>query len=715
MTRSEQILALLGTDAALGRLPVLLPIEAKQKGPKVPGWPKLTWAETQTPEWLAALDRHRNTGVALGAQSGGLCTLDVDNEECGPEFLALNPKLAGSLRTRGKKGFQLWMWLFPDAKQAAEGLPDYPPARMNITHATRVVEQFTDGGGITTTPYVCAEWRAGGAQSVVAGVHPDDEVLPDGTTRPRWYQVVVEAPPVAVGFSEIIWPDSWVLPWVKEWEQIRAARESAGAQATAAIYGRAFTMGKEGPVMGEHFWAARFVEKHDLLFDAVSDSFFVYKEATGAWEPRSRAQVGNFVSRYLVQQSAGDGLEFLQGNSARSWPKVNSLLSYIEGLVTEQNPFPRAKGMIHCRNGMVDIRGPVPVLEAFAPRFRSRNPLPWDFTPGAVCPNFKAVLLESALDADDILTVQKCAGSFVLGTNLMQRIVILTGTPQGGKSTLARVFQRIIGDHNVAMLRTEQLGERFEMGAYLGKNLLTAPDVDGGFLKTKGASKLKSLTGSDFIEAELKGGGREMFEGSLNVLITCNSRLTMRLEEDADAWRRRLILIGYNRPKCATPIPDLVDKLLLGCAELGWVPEASGVLNWCIEGARLLFADAAKGGKVVLSQQQEGRIEALLSESESVRHFIETQVVPTERGEPDDANITTEELKDGYIAYCAEQGWNAEPDNVFHNRLRELVTRVHRRATSNGLQREVPGSDRKKWHTGYNHMRLRSEALEGVA
>jgi len=466
-------------------------------------------------------------------------------------------------------------------------------------------------------------------------------------------------------------------------------------------------------VMGEHFWAARFMEKHDLLFDAVSNSFFVYKEATGAWEARSRAQVGNFVSRYLVQQSACEGLEFLQGNSSRSATRMNALLQFIEGLVTEQNPFPRANGMIHCRNGMVDIRGPVPVLEAFAPRFRSRNPLPWDFTPGAVCPNFKAVLLESALDADDILTVQKCAGQFVLGTNLMQRIVILTGTPQGGKSTLARVFQRIIGDHNVAMLRTEQLGERFEMGAYLGKNLLAAPDVDGGFLKTKGASKLKSLTGGDFIEAELKGGGREMFEGSLNVLITCNSRLTMRLDEDADAWRRRLILIGYNRPKCATPIPDLVDKLLLGCAELGWAPEASGVLNWCIEGARLLFADAAKGGKVVLSQQQEARIEALLSESESVRHFIETQVVPTKNGEPDDGSITNEELKEGYIEYCVAQGWNAEPDHAFYSRLGELMTRVHRRASCNDISRG--GTPGKKCQKGFRHTRLRSEALEGVA
>ena len=238
MTRSEQVLALLGADEAAGRTPVLLPIEAKQKGPKIVGWVQLTWADTRTPEWVAKVNVATNTGVSLGPISGHLCTLDVDNEECGPEFLALNPLLAGSLRTRGKKGFQMWVWMQPDATLAAEGLPDYPLTRMNINHTSRTVEKFTNGGGIISTPFVCAEWRSGGVQSVIAGVHPDDETLPDGTTRVRWYQTLVEAPPVAVRFSDIKWPDSWSRPWDEAWDKIRAVKEAAGWWCWRASTGR---------------------------------------------------------------------------------------------------------------------------------------------------------------------------------------------------------------------------------------------------------------------------------------------------------------------------------------------------------------------------------------------------------------------------------------------------------------------------------------------
>src|SRR5438094_2253807 len=50
-----------------------------------------------------------NIGVALGANSNGLCAIDIDADGEVEPFLALNPQLGSTLRTRGARGAQLWM------------------------------------------------------------------------------------------------------------------------------------------------------------------------------------------------------------------------------------------------------------------------------------------------------------------------------------------------------------------------------------------------------------------------------------------------------------------------------------------------------------------------------------------------------------------------------------------------------------------------------
>jgi hypothetical protein len=65
----------------------------------------------------------------------------------------------------------------------------------------------------------------------------------------------------------------------------------------------------------------------------------------------------------------------------------------------------------------------------------------------------------------------------------------------------------------------------------------------------KGASELKVLVGGDPISAEGKGSNGDfcMF-GTFNAVMTCNSRLRVRLEDDAGAWLRRLLIIRYENP-----------------------------------------------------------------------------------------------------------------------------------------------------------------------
>ena len=194
-----------------------------------------------------------------------------------------------------------------------------------------------------------------------------------------------------------------------------------------------------------------------------------------------------------------------------------------------------------------------------------------------------------------------------MGENLAQRLVILTGTSGGGKGTFIRVLQGIIGAENVATMRPNLLGERFERGRFYGKSLLYGADVPEDFLNCKGASELKSLTGGDPLDLEFKGSNdTPAILCRFNAIVTCNSRLTVHLEGDVEAWRRRLAIIEYLNAKPAKVITDLSEQIL--------AKEGPGVLNWMLDGLEKLRAD---GWELRLNAQQQKVVDDLLLESEA--------------------------------------------------------------------------------------------------
>src|SRR4029077_8246589 len=182
-------------------------------------------------------------------------------------------------------------------------------------------------------------------------------------------------------------------------------------------------------------------------------------------------------------------------------------------------------------------------------------------------------VVEPVCEPADLDLLQLACGLFLIGKNLAQKIILLIGTPGGGKGTFIRVLCGIIGLLNVAALRTQLLIERFETSRFLGKTLLYGADVLAHFLNTPGASMLKMLVGGDPTTFEFKGSNeRPNIVCYFNALISCNSRLVVPLEGDAEAWRRRFVIIDYHKPKPKSVIPKLSDLILEN--------EASGVLNW---------------------------------------------------------------------------------------------------------------------------------------
>ncbi len=627
--RSENSSQLNPVDRILGLLgdkTVLLPVLSKTKQPNLKNWQNTTLREMQDNNYLQHLQTG-NIGVLLGKESDNLCAIDIDDDDSVEPFLELNPRLRSTTRTKGARGVQLWI--------RCNG--EYP----------KVTKIENEEG------HPCGEWRADGGQSVIHGIHPSGVE----------YRILVATSPILIAFSEITWPSDWQLPWVKSpYDRIV---DEEGPPVLEAANG--------GITLNQMFFVTKYTQEHKCIYHGSEGEFYEYSQNTGLYSKISKETIKR---RFLDElKNAAKVLGMPQLQILRKDSTVTSLLALLQSVVEQSRIFDEKPEAIHVANGMICFEEDKVLLKSFHPSFLSRNACPYQYVPTATCNRFLTELLQPALREEDINMLQKWAGSVLLGNNKAQRLMMLLGSAGGGKSTLMTVLEGVIGSQNVAQMRTEHLGERFELLSFVGKTLLTGKDVAAEFLRHKGASTIKSLVGGDLLEAEKKGfNNRVQIRGNFNIGITCNADLVIRLEGDVDAWRRRLLVLRYVAPPPKKRISGFDQELLK--------QEGAGILRWMVEGAIALIRDLRTHGDYVLTERQQDQIEALLDQSDSIKLFVRDCL---ERSEGTD--VTKKELEQEYCEYCDTMGWSPLSTREISQQLNDKILKIHKVSCSHDIRR----------------------------
>lgn len=415
--------------------------------------------------------------------------------------------------------------------------------------------------------------------------------------------------------------------------------------------------------INQKYFSGKYAMQELIIFDVTMKQFFQYKSDTGLWKWQSDLSISHRLGQFFQQVILLLRPELL---SKRTGSLLRSMVEMLKGIVERDNAFTKTICFIHVANGVLEIDQQTGEceLKPFSPDYFSRNRSEVMWLPDAKCHRFIKELLESALSAEDIEIIQKYLGQCLLGKNISQRILILRGTAGGGKSTLVEIIEKIIGIFNVAELRVQHLGQRFELIRFVGKTLLTGKDVPSNFLDSSPAHTIKKLTGNDLIEGEAKGANQSFqLRGDFNVIITSNSNLKVKLDSDIAAWRRRLILVDYDKQKPEKTIPNFADLLIS--------EEGPGILKWGIDGAIKLLNDVQSGG-IVLTEIQQKRIDDLLFESDSVFSFVENCVTKASH-----SDVTTAELQVGYQIYCENRGWEPMPARRFLLELPDAMLTVY--------------------------------------
>ena len=595
--------------------------------------PLLTYVErpfegTKSAAYRAVFEvTETNIAVYLGKASGGLCAIDCDADEDLAALLAVNPALANTTHSRGSRGGMVWVRVTGEFPKSCKS------------------ERF--------------EWRADGNLSMIYGRHP----------KGMDYQLVTEAPPVALAFGDIVWPDGWDRPWEEDAEvKLRQT------------FGEPFYTNDKGVIttINEAYWAGLHAAENIVLHEPDEKTFYRYSADTGIYEVESMDAIRSKIATRMLEASRQANAFDLQ--KKRTATTLNNVIAHLRGTVEQRGAFTEHRKVIHLANGVMVFTGADAELRPFSPEYRSRNRSPIAFDEDAKCDRFLNELVLPAVHPEDVELLQKFAGLMLLGDNRAQRLLILDGEGGRGKTQFANVMQGLVGMPNVTQLRTKHLAERFELYRFLKKTLLVGVDVEADFLSTKGAAVLKGLVGGDWHDAEQKGGtGCFQVQGNFNVLITSNARLRVRLQGDLSAWKQRLSIVRYEAPPPARKIPDFGAFLVR--------TEGSGILNWALVGAQKLLSEIPDGGgDMVLTRRQHEIVDSLLAESDSLRHFLQDCLVVD-----DHRDVTVTELVEAYAAFCPERKWQALPITEVQSNLETLMLEIYGVTKRHDIKRNDKG------------------------
>lgn len=635
---ARHLISLLGGDV------VLVPSTKGMKGPRWEGWQKTTTEKMRDENFIRDINSAEGIAVLTGEPSAGLCSIDIDYDEMVEPFLALNPKLRETLRSRGRRGCNLWV-------------------RIDGAYPRPCVIKQADGSA-------WGEWRSTGVCTMIHGLHPE------GMTYTR----SPEVPPLTMHFEDIQWPDDLRLPWLATDDELPAVGDESDdpiiqRYGVPVFYGKARNGEMFVKGINEAYWAGLFAAENIMLHEPDERTFFRYARDSGLYSVISPDAIKQDVSFRMLEMSRHDeSLSPLE--NLRTDRNLNSVIAQLRGISEHRNAFTDRPQAVHLANCMLRFVDDQCLREAFAPDFRSRNRSPIMFDPAANCPRFLSELLLPAVHPDDAVLLQKMAGQCLLGTNLTQRFVILDGEPGRGKSQYGIVLQALIGRENVTQLRTEHLNERFELFRMLMRTLLVGVDVDANFLSSKGAPVIKGLVGGDWFDAEQKGGtGSFQFQGKFNILMTSNCRLKVKLQGDVGAWRRRMLIVRYEAPAPKKKIPDFGELLIR--------EEGPGILNWAIKGLRMLLIDIAETGDIRLTPRQAGVVDSLLAESDSLRYFLRENVVKAPG-----SDLSVGEIVQAYAHYCPDKGWDPLPETQIGRQLPDLMMELFHVVKTNNTQRD---------------------------
>ena len=267
-------------------------------------------------------------------------------------------------------------------------------------------------------------------------------------------------------------------------------------------------------------------------------------------------------------------------------PKIQTMVKAIHlATFTHAQPFdwlerpdnaPDPNDLILFRNGIFDI-ATGELLPHRGQLFATALP-DYDFDPDATCPIWLEKLNEW-LHESYHETLQQFFGYCLTPDTRYEVLLALLGVSRGGKGTVSRVLEGIVGPQLVASRTLDDLGSSFGLHGTLDKRLIAIPDAHDVEVSKRSAAleRIKSISGNDPISVDRKYHDLVSAKVPAKILLTANR--PPKFIDESGALSNRTIIVKFEHSFVGREDRELRSKLLA---------ELSGIANWSIQGLRQL-------------------------------------------------------------------------------------------------------------------------------
>jgi len=322
--------------------------------------------------------------------------------------------------------------------------------------------------------------------------------------------------------------------------------------------------------------------------------------------------------------------------------------------------------LLNLNNGVLDLK----TLEFREHRRDDRitKIVPVDYDPAAQCPRWTQFLREVMTGENEatIPFLQRAVGYSLTGFTGEHCLFLLHGSGRNGKSVFIKTVQHVLGDYamqadwqSFSMRRNGAGMEiREDIARLAGSRFVAA--IESAQHVRLAENVIKAVTGGDRITARYLYKGSFEFEPQFKLWLATN-HLPKIVGTDEAIWSRiRLIPFTVTIPSERRD-KELSEKLQA---------EASGILNWALEGLKMYWRDGLPVPQTISSAVANYR-----QESDVTNRFLDSCCVGGEK-----AKVGAAELYAAYKHWTDEAGENYQmSEKEFKNTLLSRGVRQERK------------------------------------
>jgi putative DNA primase/helicase len=672
-----------GMYLAAGYCPI--PVKPRSKMPCDAGWQKLRLTEEQLPDHFLP---STNVGVVLGEPSSGVVDVDLDNANAlklAPYFLPKTDFIFG----RPSKPASHWIYRTQN------------PGRIKKLAARETIVEVRGTGGQTVFPGSIhesgetIEFSYGSQQTLPVPTETTREfldaaaikiavasVLVDGWTQGKRHAVslaiagtlvkrgwteddalqLVEAAALSANDEEVT--DRLVAvrdtfanhrsgQSIKGWTALVDAIGTDAAKFIEKFLGPNTDHGGQPPpaansncqwtitsIATDDDAAKTFAENIRPTLRYGDDSKQWYRREIQVFEPVADAIAQGVVSDFaqMAHKLLGHDERFPKAIKSRS--RINAVLELSRSRLTvPSNVIDSDRNLVGLSDGrLFDLRNSdfVTREDVFVTKKLGAT-----FDPAAQCPrwlNFLKTIFAGNRAIIDF--VQRAVGYSLSGETVEQCLFIMTGTGANGKSTFINAVREMFGDYGgTTPMQTLTVshfsnGQTNDLAAMEGKRFISASDGEVG--QRLAESKIKNMTGGDRIACRALYKDFREYDPQFKLWVATNDLPEVSGTEEA-IWRRIRVIKFPVTISEQDRDPNLTANL---------AAEASGILNWALEG----YAAWKTGGLKPPAEVTEAT-GSYRRENDVVGQFIEARCV-----ENPNAKSSSKTLYENYAAWCGESG-----------------------------------------------------------